>query len=397
MLAKIPLRYLTNHYLYLQHALIMQYIKDGPDIPEEVEYALRQNKLVLFCGAGISVKSGLPLFKGLVEQVCHNLNIPLKEDPLLKEAWERKAYDSVLDMVEGNEKFSVSREKLRTKVIKILSQHKNKPDIHKALLDLSVLPDKKGYRLVTTNFDRLFFEAGLEPELSNSAPKLAPPRKETWKNLTFLHGVIDEDNDPSGENLILTRRDFGLAYFVDSWAARFVIQLFQDFTVLFIGYGVNDPVMNYLVSAISYENQRRKNIHHSEAVDNQQTKMNKKKVKPSIYAFAGYNKKDKDETKNKWQSIGVEPIIYKIKDKKNHSLLYDTIKEWAELKTNGLAGEKQWLKDMVSTPYDETRDRDKAKTVISAMKGNEKLAQWFSEINLSSDPQNPISLCISAG
>ncbi len=366
----------------------MQYIKDGPDIPEEVEYALRQDNLVLFCGSGISVDNGLPVFKGLVEQICQNLNISLKEEPLLKEAWDRKDYSSVLDMIEGNQSFSVSRKVLREKVIKILSQYKNNPDIHKALLDLSVLPDKKGYRLVTTNFDRLFFEAGLDLKLSDSAPKLAPSRKETWKNLTFLHGLIDESYDPSGDNLVLTRRDFGLAYLHDNWTARFVIQLFQDFTVFFIGYEVNDPVMNYLVSAISYVNHRRKenNIHYSETIDTQAKKIDKNNIKPSIYAFAGYRENEKNKIENKWKSIGVKPIVYKIKDNEDHSLLYGTIKKWAELKTLGLTGKKQWLKKLVSIPYEEGRDKINAKNMFSAIKVNEKLAEYFPEINLSSDP-----------
>ena len=213
---------------------------------------------------------------------------------------------------------SVKSKILREEVIKILSDYKKDQfENHKALLKLSTLPNNKGNRLVTTNFDRLFFEAN--PNLKfDSAPKLAPPRKETWKNLTFLHGVIDKNNDPEGKNLILTRRDFGMAYLYDAWASRFIIQLFQEFIVLFIGYSVNDPVMNYLMSVISYENQRRK-----------------KEIKPSIYAFAGYKEsKKKEEEKNQWKELGVEPIlyrVYKIKGKEKHSLLYETIKKWGTL------------------------------------------------------------------
>ena len=127
----------------------MQYIIDGPDIPEEIEHALRNNELVFFCGAGISAQDGgLPTFKKLVKQVCEKFNITIEKDPLLNEAWKRKNYDSILDLVEGRESFSVSREDLRKKVINILERREsednnnntNKYEAHKALLNLSALP-----------------------------------------------------------------------------------------------------------------------------------------------------------------------------------------------------------------------------------------------------------------
>jgi hypothetical protein len=56
--------------------------------------------------------------------------------------------------------------------------------------------------------------------------------------------------DPDGRKLVFTSADFGVAYLVERWAARFVSELFQQFDVAFVGYGVNDPVMRYLVDAV---------------------------------------------------------------------------------------------------------------------------------------------------
>ena len=360
-------------------------IKEGPQIPAEVAQALRYDNLVFFCGAGISKPNGLPLFDELAEKVCENLKSNIN-DPLLKIAKEKGDYSSIFDLLENGQisHLSTTPEILRKEVIEILSTHKKQFEIHKALLELSALPNNTGNRLVTTNFDRLFFEAGLECKLSDSAPKLAPPRKETWKNLTFLHGVIDTDQYPEGNNLILTTRDFGRAYLYDTWASRFIIQLFQDFTVLFIGYSANDPVMNYLVSVISHENKRRSENEES----GNHEKMSKKveKTKPSIYAFVGYKQGEKEDKENKWKSIGVEPIPYKLKND-DHSLLYETLKEWAKLKKTGLAGRRNWLKQQLEKPYKEETDRQKAEAVISTLKMDEKLAEYLSEINLSSNPE----------
>ena len=360
---------------------MIQFVPQGPQIPEEILQALRYDNLVFFCGAGISRPNGLPLFDKLAEKVCKSFNLNINNHPLLKIAKEKEDYAGIFDLLENGQISSLSTEPkiLRKEIIKILSTYKKEKGLfenHKALLELSALQNDKGNRLVTTNFDRLFFEAGLENKFSDSAPKLAPPRKETWKNLTFLHGVIDIDRYPEGNNLILTRRDFGRAYLYDTWASRFIIQLFQDFTVLFIGYSADDPVMNYLVSVISYENRRRN--------ENKETGNNKIPNNPSIYAFVGYEENEKEEKENKWKAIGVKPVSYKVENN-NHSFLYETIKRWAESKKTGLTGRRNWLKQQLERPYKEETDRQKAKAVISTLKMDEKLAEYLPEINLSSD------------
>ena len=353
---------------------MIELIPKGPKIPETLISALNDDRLVFFCGSGISMSNNLPSFKNLVEQVCKKLDITIDNENLLKEAKEQKKYDLMLNLIEDkNQEFSVSRDKLRKVVIEILNNFKNEPSIHKSLLELSALQNNEGYRLVTTNFDRLFFKAGLKDPFCDSAPKLAPPRKETWRNLTFLHGVIDDNLDPKGSNLILTTRDFGLAYLYDNWASRFVIQLFQDFTVVFIGYSISDPVMNYLITAVSYENKRK-----------QPQKKDSSEIKPFIYAFDGYAE-NREDVKKKWKALGIEPILYKIKLKEDHSLLYESIKEWAELKRTGLTGKRNWLKQKLKNPYREGIDKQKANEVIAILKSDKQLAEYFPKINLSPD------------
>lgn len=361
---------------------MIQFIPQGPQIPEEIMQALNNDNLVLFCGAGISMNNGLPSFEDLVKEVCEKLHININEQPLLREAKERGNYDSILDLIEEKKVLPVSKQqqenlvttqKLRKEIIKILNNYTKKSDIHKSLLDLSALPENKGHRLVTTNFDKLFFiETKLDPALVDSAPKLAPPRKETWNHLTFLHGVIDEKNDPEGRHLILTKKDFGLAYLYYNWASHFITQLFQNFTVLFIGYSVNDPVMNYLVSAMSYENYRKKQDKEG------------KKLQNSIYAFVGYEKNTLEKKQNEWKSFGIQPIPYKMKTKQDHSLLNNTIKEWANLKKKGLAGKKSWLKKRLEIHYTDS-DKKTVESTISFLKIDERLAEYFSQINISSD------------
>ena len=50
----------------------MQFIENGPDIPEHLLQAHEDGKVIFFCGAGISYPAGLPDFKGLVIKLYGN-------------------------------------------------------------------------------------------------------------------------------------------------------------------------------------------------------------------------------------------------------------------------------------------------------------------------------------
>ena len=71
----------------------------------------------------------------------------------------------------------------------------------------------------------------------------------------------------------------------------------------------------------------------------------------------------------------------------DHSLLYETLKQWAELKRTGLSGKKNWLNNQLKTPYKEEVDKKKAETVISFLKTDDNLADYLPKINFSSDPK----------
>ena len=72
----------------------MQFITNGPNIPDELLQAHEEGRLVFFCGAGISYPAGLPGFKGLVENIynfCGTGRLDIEED-----AFKRGQYDIVL-------------------------------------------------------------------------------------------------------------------------------------------------------------------------------------------------------------------------------------------------------------------------------------------------------------
>ena len=50
--------------------------------------------------------------------------------------------------------------------------------------------------------------------------------------------------------MVITDEDFGRAYMTEGWAARFLVELFSNFTILFVGYSYDDTIMSYLTRAL---------------------------------------------------------------------------------------------------------------------------------------------------
>ena len=58
----------------------------------------------------------------------------------------------------------------------------------------------------------------------------------------------DAPNGDDLDRLIISDGDFGQAYLTQGWAARFVATLFRDFTLCFVGYSIDDPVLRYMTA-----------------------------------------------------------------------------------------------------------------------------------------------------
>ncbi|MCY4319426.1 MAG: SIR2 family protein [Alphaproteobacteria bacterium] len=292
-------------------------VTGGPLIPVRLLNELDSGKVVFFCGAGISMGPGsdLPNFADLVRHVYEANR--LEPDSVESEALDleepdpdrrRPTLDKALGLLERESRLGARA--LRESVIKRISAPPSgELSIHEALIDLS--RNKGSIRLITTNFDDRFVRAGLDTALVDSAPKLPVPKPHTWSSLVHLHGRISGEED--GSNLVLTAADFGRAYLTERWAARFVTELFREFTVVFVGYSVGDPVMSYMVDALAAE--RAKGVRFSTA-----------------YAFADADGSEADRSKVRdgWRAKNVEPILYDRQD--DHRLLADTLVEWAAVR-----------------------------------------------------------------
>ncbi len=285
----------------------MQFVADGPDIPAELLRAQEDGRLVWFCGAGVSKRAGLPLFGDLVDDVCRALT--WTRDAIEQGEFALRNYDRVVTLLE--QRFE-SRD-VRKHVRRLLAVPPNpRLDTHSALIKLATHRDQK-VRLVTTNFDRLFEEARSDIPVT-AAPLLPVPKPNKWNQLVHLHGALDPEN-PDREQLVLSSADFGVAYLTERWASRFVGELFNHFTVLFVGYAVDDPVMRYLVDAIAAERRADGRI-------------------GGAFAIAPLDDGSTASTEGKWKAKGIVPVLYRPADE--HSLLHATLHSWSEHWVGGL-------------------------------------------------------------
>jgi hypothetical protein len=344
----------------------MQLIEKGPDIPERLLQEHEAGRVVFFCGAGISYPAGLPGFKVLVECVRDKLGTEFS--PSQQTAFKREQYDTVLGLLEGT--IVGKRERVRRAVADVLEPNLTLPqalETHEALLLLSRTRAGR-QRLITTNFDRLFEEVKKKASLSYrsyEAPLLPVP-KNRWDGVVYLHGVLTERPDATDlDRLVLSSGDFGLAYLTERWAARFVSELFRSSTVCFVGYSINDPVLRYMMDALS-----------ADRLLGEST--------PEVFAFGSYSAKKqrgREFAHAEWLAKNVTPILYR--DDKNHILLHQTLREWARVYRDGILGKESIVTRYAkATPLRSTKEDDFTGRLLWALSDKDGLpAKRFAELD----------------
>lgn len=317
----------------------MQFIADGPDIPNALLQAHEEGRVVFFCGAGISYPAGLPDFKELVEQIYKRTNTTYSE--FEQTAFDKMQFDTTLELLER--RLPGQRNPIRQAVAQALEPQLHREgaiDSHAALLRLA--RNREGaLRLVTTNFDRVFHAAAehiQQPFQSHSAPMLPVPKDSRWDGLVYLHGLLPQTPDATALNqLVLTSGDFGLAYLAERWAARFVSELFRNYVVCFVGYSINDPVLRYMMDALAADRRMGETT-------------------PQAWALGGCTAEKKEHEFAQWEAKGVTPILYNCSN--NHTSLHKTLHKWSETYRDGVSGKKSIVLAHAHLPPSKSTQQD---------------------------------------
>jgi len=169
-------------------------------------------------------------------------------------------------------------------------------------------------RIVTTNFDRHFSTVAAELYKDGVEIYYAPalPLGREFNGLVYLHGSVDKEP----EHLVLTDSNFGRAYLTDGWATRFLQEMFATYTVLFVGYSHDDPVMRYLARGLVPETSR--------------------------YALT---EPGQDEH---WRFLDITPITYPVNDGPNrHIALGEAVDAWVKLSKMGALAHERDIRQIV--------------------------------------------------
>jgi len=347
----------------------VQFIADGPDIPNELLQAHEEGRVVFFCGAGISYPAGLPGFGGLVECIYDKTGtVPT---PLEDKAFKNSQFDATLNLLEDRlpgQRRGLAMRKALAEALKPKLRKKGATDTHAALLHLA--RNRQGMlRLVTTNFDRVFewvAKRERKPFVGHVAPMLPVPKSSRWDGLVYLHGALPEKPDDSSLNrLVVTSGDFGLAYLTERWAARFVSELFRNYVVCFVGYSINDPVMRYMMDALAADRMLGE-------------------VTPQAWALGECTPGDEANQTIEWKAKGVNPILYAVPaGTRDHSALHRTLKVWAETYRDGVNGKEQIVvSHALARPSASTRQDDFVGRMLWALSDKTGIpAQKFADFN----------------
>ena len=251
----------------------------GVNYPEPLLNVLRDGRLVVFAGAGVSMGSPaeLPDFGELARRIAEGTGSTIQDD---------ETEDQFLGRIKDR------GPDVHQLAAQVLQPNDSEPTkLHRNLLRLYSDPEK--VRIVTTNFDLLFEQAA--DDIFNTAPEVfqapALPLGQRFQGIVHIHGSVNEPTE-----MVLTAQDFGRAYLTeaDGWARRFLVDVFANYTVLFVGYSHKDTIMTYLTPSLPRDGRQQR------------------------FALIGdCNSDDQDH----WRRMGVEPVTFHQEDAKDFTVL----------------------------------------------------------------------------
>jgi SIR2-like domain len=283
----------------------MRFLQGGADIPEELIEAARDGNVVFLCGAGVSLRVGLPSFKRLTEQVYERLGEASDGEPAERNALASNEFDRALRSLEKRTHRPGTESRVRKAVTDLLAAPGTDFPDHRALLQLS--KDAEGRpRLLTTNFDTLFERAaaaaGITDVPSHAGKSIPAAGRERDYGIFHLHGRIgDPTLSLETTDLVLTSADFGDAYLRGGWASEYIEDRMRLGILVLVGYAAEDAAMRLLLETLDADRDRFRDL-------------------KDIYAI----EKETADSASLWKAKGIKPVEFA-----SYDAIYRTLSEWA--------------------------------------------------------------------
>ncbi|RYQ20462.1 SIR2-like domain containing protein [Bifidobacterium pseudolongum subsp. pseudolongum] len=291
------------------------WVTENVEFPDELVDAALNDELVLFVGSGVSLDApaNLPSYPALVEQLADEQGVdpPKPKTPL----------DGFLGNLQD-------RESAHERTLQMMSStNADCNETHKAIMRIAHAT--KTPRIVTTNYDVLLEKAAssLSMDIDRIYRGPALPLGSSFDGIVHLHGDIHSRPD----EIILDDRDYAQAYLLESWASRFLVEMFRHYSVLFVGYGISDPIMRYLtLGGISQDHPH--------------------------FALSAASDKNKEEHES-WDERGITTILFPLSSDASYEELPKALNSFADQLCDDYLTKKSRIERIVcSTPATITRD-----------------------------------------
>lgn len=312
------------------------------DYPNRIIDAIKENRLVVFAGAGASTgaPTKLPNFENLAKSIAKGTE------------YKKSRNDSCEVFLgylksHGVDVNSMVAERLSKSCLLHNSEHE-------AIVNL--FSDPQHIKIVTTNYDRMF-EQYIDQIDANDVKVFdvpAIPLGNDISGIVHIHGIVDNP-----KYMVVTDEDFGKAYLTEGYASRFLTKLFDTYTVLFIGYSYKDTIVRYLTRAMS------------------------RNSRGNMYVLTD------SETEN-WDNLGIRPIIFNKGDFKS---MIESLEKLGQRAKFGLLEWKERLLEISERPSeDRTIDseieyclecKERAQILANCIKG-QKWVDYLEERNVFS-------------
>lgn len=203
-----------------------------------IQQASRDNRLVVFVGAGVSRNSGIPTWNELINSMKLELPDELSDEPdVLKLAQLYKDSRGHKDYMD--------------RIKEVLLYNKAVPNpLHKSILELNPC------HIITTNYDNL-----IEQEIHNEFKQYAIVREDKdIPQMVHQNSLVKMHGDYLTDNIVLTETDYFNYSEKFPLVRAFIQSLFASKLVLFIGFSFVDlnlkMILNQLKNILSENMQR---------------------------------------------------------------------------------------------------------------------------------------------
>ena len=301
--------------------------------PPNILDALREDRLVIFAGAGVSMNppASLPSFDVLADEIASATGRPRNEDEGPVEYFTRISDDG---------------EHVHQKIASFFEHMNSQPNsLHRNLLGL--FAGHAHPKIVTTNFDPLFEAAqATGAPAAYTSPALPPGHR--FRGIVHLHGAVNEPND-----MVITLPDISRAYLMEGWALNFLKQMFSEFTVLFVGYSHDDIMMQYL----------------ARGMPDQETEQHRR--------FALIPEDERLEAR--WKGWGIIPVTFPAGPKGRYEYLPAVTEKLAEFIARGPLQWKQMIHEIADRDL-APADPEEHDIVIEALNDPLQKLNYFTEV-----------------